>query len=247
MNFRLFKMPDWLHMWSPKDASTTDVQYPQNKVPDVAKDNVPQDLFSETHIERDTVAGTAIKLFDIETTQEEQGNKMTGSRDRMSILAGCGHVFTQIQAVNQKDRHIRGLGGRCTYCFEELQPLIEQKQITPFDLDRLSCVCSDCVRTTVSGKVACPKHCKPVLTPDGGTVYLGPEEIEEENRRATIEMVLGPLRSLFCEPPPPQLSDNVQEQKNPPIVNTIHGQVQMFFGDSHQNQYKNKNPGKSNE
>jgi hypothetical protein len=245
MNFRLFKMPDWLRMRSPKDASTTDVQYPQNKVPDVATDNIPQDLFSETHIKTDAIVGTALRFIGVEKTQEEPGDKMTSSHDRMSILVGCGHVITQIQAVNQKDRHIRGIGGRCVYCFEELRPLIEHGQITPFDLDRLSCVCSDCVRTTVSGKVACPKHCKPVLTPDGGTVYLGPEEIEEENRRATIEMVLGSLRSLFCEPPPPQLSDIVQEQKKPPIVNTIHGQVQMFFGDRNQNQYKN--PGDSNE
>lgn len=106
---------------------------------------------------------------------------------------------------------MRGIAGKCFYCDAEYQKLSQKGQISPFDAERLSLVCADCGKITLSGQLCCPKHYTAVLNPDGTTTYLSPEDTEEQNRQNTIKNILGSMAQLFGKETSEQ---NIQDQNN---------------------------------
>ena len=122
------------------------------------------------------------------------------------VQLGCHHLVSQIQPTQTETQQIiRGVAGGCYYCQLEIQQ--EQQRriaageslVPPDDAIRLTLVCSECARMSVSGKLCCPRHSR-IMDDGGGTrVCYGVDELESEAKKASLMRILTPLLGLFTE------------------------------------------------
>jgi hypothetical protein len=199
------KFWQWLYNRSPQNSAKPDVQpKPTKGGVDTVAPITAKPL--EQYIETESIIGGLIKIGFEEGASRGPDGQLFRAHNRLSLSIGCGHIAAQLQAVDQHDRHIRGIGGPCFYCVPELQKLLQKGLISPFDAERLSLVCTDCGKITESGQLCCPKHYTAVLNPDGTTTYLSPEDAQQQERQNTMKTVLGSIALLF--------SQDTQEQNN---------------------------------
>ena len=215
------KLWDWLFNRSPKNAAMPDVQ------PGPAGDTVnsaqpPGAQPVEINVISQSCIGLLSRLSKEDRLMRGPDGEVVRVSDQVGILPGCEHVVIQLQAVDEKGRHIRGIAGICSACFREYQRPLEKGQISTFDAERLSLVCTDCGKITISGQLCCPKHYTSVVGPDGSATYLDEEQAREMKRQNTVRTALSIVNFLFGEDQPkiPDRQDN--EQKNAPNPISIH-------------------------
>lgn len=207
------KLWHWLINRSPRNAATPDVQ--SHPVGDASGPVIPSGSEPiEIILQTESITGMQSEVGSIESFLKGPDGQLIRANRKFAILLGCEHAVTQLQAVDQQDRHIRGIAGRCFYCTSQYQEQLKKGKITPFDAERLSLVCTDCGKVTTSGLLCCPKHYTAVTNPDGTIAYLGPEELRETKMRDTFRMILSPIVSLFIENGSSAIQTGQQEHNN---------------------------------
>jgi hypothetical protein len=194
------KLWTWIFNRSPQQASNPKPVMPPDEP--INYSHCEFDNQFESYSETQSIQGFISKLGWQETGARTPDGKLFRNHDSLALPIGCGHIVMQQQAVDQQDRHIRGIAGICFYCQQELIKASSRGEISLFDAERLSLVCSDCGKITVSGHLCCPKHYASVKGPDGKDVYLGPNEIKKQEQSQITARVLGPLLDLFSEDQP---------------------------------------------
>lgn len=208
-----FKFWDWVLNRSPKNAAKPNVQ--SNPIDNVGSASIPIGAEPlETYLEIESILGGPIKIGLEEGSLKGPDGQLIRTSNRASILLGCNHIVAQFQALDQEDRHIRGIAGKCFHCDLEGQELLQKGKITVFDAERLSLVCSDCGKITESGQLCCPKHYTAVSNPDGTTTYLSPEDAEEQDRQNTTKTILSSIALLFGQNSLEIPQENCQEQND---------------------------------
>jgi len=208
-----FTFWEWVLKRSPQNAAKPNVQ--PNPIDSVDNINIPTGTEPfETYIETESILGGPIKIGSEEGTLRGPNGQLIRAHNKISILLGCHHSVAQFQALDQEDRHIRGIDGKCYYCDLEVQELLQKGQITVFDAERLSLVCTDCGKITNSGQLCCPRHYTAVSNPDGTKTYLSPEDAEAQNRKNTANTILSTIALLFRQNSQEIPQENCQEQNN---------------------------------
>jgi len=205
----------WLLQRSPQNADRPDIQQQAfDTVADVGFPAGAQPI--EISSETESLVDSPIKLGSVDAASKGSEGQLIRAHNSLVVILGCGHAVKQSQAADDDERHIRGIAGRCPYCFAEIEELIAKGkvEIMPFDAERLSLVCSDCGKITTSGFLCCPRHYKDVPNPDGTVTYLGPEDAEEQARQNTAKAILSALGSLVSEDNHNTPRENTQEQNN---------------------------------
>ena len=212
LNF-ILKFWKWFFNRSPQNAATPNVQpKPTEGVDNTAASTGAEPL--EQYIETESILDGPIRIGFEEGALRGPNGQLIRTRNRASILLGCHHIVCQVQAVDQQDRHIRGIAGKCFYCDLEGQELLQKGQISLFDAERLSLICTDCGKITLSGQLCCPKHYTAVVNPDGTTAYLSPEDAEEQKRQNTTKTILNSVALLFGQNSQEIPREKHQEQKD---------------------------------
>ncbi len=181
----------WIFNRSPKNAANP--QMPQNIPPEMPDPNI---IPLESYAETDSIIGTSLKVGLVEKAFKSNG-QLVRTHDNLKMIIGCKHLIHQLQAEDQKEKHTLGIAGICVYCEQELQQLLKKGQISQFDAERLSYVCSDCARVTDSGELCCPRHYKAISNSDGTETYLSSEDIKEQKRQDTIQIANNTFAILF--------------------------------------------------
>lgn len=190
------KFWDWLLKRSPQNAAKPNVQpNPIDGIDSINASTCTEPL--EQYTEIVSILGSSVKIGSEEGSLRGPNGQLIRSHNKLSIVIGCHHIVAQFQALDHEDRHIRGIAGPCFHCGSELQKLLESGKITAFDAERLSLVCTDCAKITVSGQLCCPKHYTTVSNPDGTKIYLSPEDAEEQKRQNTTKTILNSVALLF--------------------------------------------------
>ena len=192
------KFWQWLINRSPKNAAVPNVQpNPKNS----GNASAPMGAIPfETYIETENILGSTIKIGSEEESIRTPDGQLFRSRNKVSLILGaCSHIAGQIQAVDQQDRHIKGIAGKCFYCEQQVPVLLQNGQISLFDAERWALVCTDCGKITTSGKLCCPKHYTQITNPDGTIVYIDPDDALRLERQNTVKGVLNSLASLFSK------------------------------------------------
>ena len=187
---------DWLFNRSPQNAAKPQVQSRPSEQNAQANEHANGQPI-ETYLEADELIASLIRLGFEETALRAPDGQLVRVNSKKELQIGCGHIVSQFQAVNQHDRHIRGIAGKCFYCGLELQGLFEKGEVTVFDAQRLSLVCDQCAQIVVSGHLCCPKHYTPLPNPDGSTTYLGPEDAKQQERQTTTTRIIQSVALLF--------------------------------------------------
>jgi len=192
------KLWDWLWRRSPQNASNPK---PTDQANQDAAEQTPASNGTtfETYSEMQSIQGFFTKVGCQESGIKTPDGRLSRTRENFALPLGCGHIVCQQQPVDMENQHVRGIAGICHYCLEDLQKSLVHGDITPFDFERLSLVCSDCGKITVSGQLCCPKHYVEVKTSDGSTVYLGPEDMKKQEQKRLVSKVLRPIIDLFLE------------------------------------------------
>jgi len=182
---------NWLFNRSPQNAANP--QVPQNTPPEIPDPDIrPIESYAET----DSIIGTSLKVGLVEKAFQSNG-QLVRTHDNLKMVIGCNHLIHQLQAEDQKEKHIVGVAGACVYCEQELQQLLEKGKINQFDAERSSLVCTDCAQVTKSGELCCPKHYKAVSSSDGTKTYLSSEDIKEQKREDTKQIANNTFAMLF--------------------------------------------------
>ncbi len=168
----------------------------------------PIDLCSE----EDVILGLDIQLGCYESVAMGPDGEYRRIKRNVNILCGCGHIIRYASAQNpaesESQKPDRRIEGPCFYCSQEYAFLVISGQLTPAKAQRLSLVCSDCARVTISGKLACRKHTIAITDKNGQVVHLGPDDQVAYQRQMKVQNILGVLSSLFTE-------DDTDHPKNP--------------------------------
>lgn len=182
---------NWLFKRSPQNAANP--QVPQNTSPEIPDPDVnPIESYAET----ESIIGTSLKVGLVEKAFNSDG-QLVRTHDNLKMIIGCRHLIHKLQATDQKDRHTLGIAGQCVYCVQELEQLRGKGEISDFDAERLSYICTDCAKVTDSGHLCCPKHYKAVSNPDGTKTYLSTEDIKEQKRQDTAQLAKNSFAILF--------------------------------------------------
>jgi len=198
MSDLVWKLWDWLINRSPKNAAMPDVQ--PGPASDTANTTQPPGAqVVETNLAFQSCMGLLSRLGKEDSLLRGPDGNLVRVNEQVGILLGCGHVVTQLQAVDEKGRHVRGIAGVCDGCFGENCRLLQKGRISALDAERLSLVCTDCGKITVSGHLSCPKHYSTVITPDGTPNYIDAEQAKEMKRQDTVRTALGIIKFLFGE------------------------------------------------
>lgn len=168
----------------------------------------------ETYIEIQSIQGFVTKVGWQESGIKTPDGGLFRTRENFALPIGCGHIVNQQQQEDQENRHVRGIAGICFYCQQELLKALSRGEITPFDAERLSLVCSDCGKITVSGQLCCPKHYARLTGPDGSEVYLSPDDMKKQEQSQMVAKVLRPVLDLFLEEQQPKEQPQQQEKTN---------------------------------
>ena len=135
----------------------------------------------------------------------------------VNIMCGCGRIIYHNPAQTQptKEKHKLGLKleGICFYCIQDHDPLVLSGVMSPAEAKRLSLVCSDCARVTVSGKLACRKHTEAITDETGQTIFLGPDDQIQYQRQKTLHRFTGILAFLITEESTPEHKSNDTSDK----------------------------------
>jgi len=163
--------------------------------------------------EEEVTLGLNMRLGQQDSVVRGPTDELLRSRKDVYALCGCGHIAYQVQAKNKPGQQpVRGIAGKCAYCEGDFQEPLAKGLITLLEAERQSLVCSECARLTTSGVLSCPKHCVAMTEDNGQTVYLGPEEQTQLDRKQTTQKILTPFIWLFSDQNQKQITD--QDRKN---------------------------------
>ena len=196
------KLWQWVSKRSSKNAAVPNVL--QNTYQENPDTRLPFESYTET----ESLSGTPFKLGFTQKSFETPDGQLVRGQDNIKALIGCGHLIHQFQSINQEDKHIIGIAGQCFYCAQDTKQLFEAGKLNQFDTIRLSLVCTDCAKITDSGQLCCPKHYAIVPNPDGTKTYLSPEDITNQKRQNTIQILLSSVALLFSSDKQPEEQNN---------------------------------------
>ncbi|MFC1783560.1 hypothetical protein ACFL02_08240 [Planctomycetota bacterium] len=165
----------------------------------------------ETYIDIYSIVGSDIKLGKTESAFIDSLGQLVRTHNTISIPLGCGHLISEIQPVQEEHKTIKGLAGQCCYCSLEYQALLEKGEISVFDAQRLSMVCTVCAKMTSSGRLCCPRHYTEVSNPDGSKSVLDPKQAEAESRKQIVKTILYSLALPFLEEDQPSTKNHQTE------------------------------------
>ena len=219
------KFTEWLAEFlfkrSPHQAMIP--QVPQSSPEDPFADLEQGDIQPiEKYFEVNYCVGQPFKLVGEDIAVQNSNGHLIRGRAKPSVELGCGHLVDRIQPTQTDNNHIKGIAGACYYCQGEIRELLKRQErtgkliITPFDSTRLTLVCSECTRISVSGKLCCPRHSLILHNENGETTCLGVEEIESMQKKERIRKILSPILALFTEevePPPQKVILQVVDEK----------------------------------
>ncbi len=200
MNF--FK---WLSKMSPYKASDPNpTPYSSNAYNDYFHDDTIHPI--EMSVEQEDLIGSCFNAGVQAGIGRGAKGQLVSFRKNISVLCGCGHPVSQLHAENESGKSSkRGLAGKCFYCSKEFQKSVTKGLISEMEAERLSLVCTDCARMTISGVLCCPRHFAAIEDEKGNTIFIGPDEMVQQSRKQTINKILAPFAALFSEPNQPQL------------------------------------------
>ena len=168
----------------------------------------------EISTEEECIIGSTVSLGQQNKAAQGPADELIRAHKDVYVLCGCNHVACHVQATHKQGQQpTRGIAGKCRYCEKEYDRDVLKGRLTLFEADRRSLVCTDCARLTVSGVLSCPNHCTEVTETDGQTIYLGPEERSQLERKQTIQKILMPFTLLFSPQSQPEIpkEDGVNE------------------------------------
>ena len=162
-----------------------------------------------------------VQMGKVEFAGRDAFDQLVRESAKQHVLLRCGHVVSQVQAIETKDKKIRGIAGVCYYCALEVQeeqnqriragaPLMSSREVW------LRClVCTGCAREPVEGTLCCKRHAKHIETVNGVEIYWGQEELEVRKKEEEIAKILGLAAALFSEDGDLPEKPNSQEPSNP--------------------------------
>ncbi|MCF7955169.1 MAG: hypothetical protein K9M75_05150 [Phycisphaerae bacterium] len=161
----------------------------------------------EALIEEDATIGINFSPGKQHGLHRGPSGELIRSHRNISILVGCNHIVSQLQASHEQGKSpVRGIAGKCIYCEKEFSKSVQKGQLDPFEAERMSLVCTDCARLTVSGVLCCPRHYVAVDNGNNQIEYLGPDEQAKQSRKQLVENILTPITGLFVDQGSSQLS-----------------------------------------
>jgi hypothetical protein len=208
------KLWNWIMTRSPKNASVPNVQYrsagyANNSV------NRPGAQLIETNVDIQSITGLLSKFGKTDNLFCGPDGELLRINEQVSILLGCGHVVTQLQAAEKKGRRIRGIAGPCYFCLIDYSRLFAKGLISALDAERLSLTCTECGKITTSGYLCCPKHREENgHKPNGEPIYIDTEHAKQIQRQDTMKLALGIVHSLFGQNQQEIPDNQDKEQKN---------------------------------
>ena len=135
--------------------------------------------------------------------------ELVRSHTELSImLCACGHLASLDGSKSKDNQAERKVAGMCYYCQLIYLELASEGNIPIEQVESRSFVCDECAQITESGRLCCPNHYIKVTGPDGGTLFLDPEEQLRLKRIQLTHKIKGLLTELFFE------EDNEKEQDN---------------------------------
>jgi len=209
------KFLNWLYKRSPHNAADPN---PSATPYDQDANDIPYNKSHpiETFIDQEAFLGSILNFGIQKGIERDANGQLIRFHKRLSIVCGCGHIVSQLQAENEHGKSPKkGLEGICFFCEQELQKMVKKGKITEIEAQRQSSVCSECARM-VSGVLCCPKHYVEVSDENGNTVYISKNEHDEQGRKKITQKILMPIALLFTEPVQPQLPEpeDTNEQDN---------------------------------
>lgn len=167
--------------------------------------------------EEDIVLGLDLRLGTHESVYMGPDGEYRRAKRHISVLCGCGHIIrstpAQESSESKNQQPNRKLEGECCYCSQEYDVLVLSGKLSPAEAQRLSLVCSDCARITVSGKLACRKHTEAITDQTGQTIFLGPDDQVEYQRQKTLHRFTGILAFFVTEERDPEDKSNDTSDK----------------------------------
>jgi len=158
--------------------------------------------------DEDIVLGLNLRLGTYVSVDMGPDGEYRRAKRHISVLCGCGHIIrstpAQESSESKKQDPNRKLEGECYYCRQEYDVLVLSGKLSPAEAQRLSLVCSDCARITVSGKLACRKHSEAITDETGQTVFLGPDDQVQYQRQKTLQRFTSILALFVTEERPPE-------------------------------------------
>jgi len=158
--------------------------------------------------DEDIVLGLDIRLGNYESVAMGPDGEYHRAKQNISVLCGCGHIIrstpAQESSESKNQQPNRKLEGECYYCSQEYAVLVLRGKLSPAEAQRLSLVCSDCARVTVSGRLACRKHTEAITDDTGQTVFLGPDDQIQYQRQKTMHRFTGILAFFVTDESTPE-------------------------------------------
>lgn len=181
---------DFLFQGSPHNAANPD-PYAQSNTNNSSPSGQQGKLIEE-FVEFESVAGMHLNYGRKESGFIGPHGQLLRSKENISLIIGCG---CKIDADKNSGKKIAGV---CQFCKEENLKELQKGKITLFNAERLSLVCTDCARRSASGLLCCPRHATRVQTEEG-EIYADPQQLEDIERKNTIQKIISPFIQLFTE------------------------------------------------
>lgn len=176
--------------------------------------NAQDPLIIETVSDEKVTLGIDTILGEQDNLAKGPGGELIRSHQSVSILSGCNHIVSQLQPTHEEGKlPSKGLAGKCIYCVKEVQKLVKKGKLDPLEADRLSLVCTDCAKMTVSGTLCCPKHYVAIDNGTNQTLYLDPDEQARESQKKLVQTILLPFRGILGDSNPPLPSSPGEENE----------------------------------
>ncbi len=165
----------------------------------------------------DIILGLDIRLGNYESVAMGPDGEYHRTKQNISLLCGCGHIIKstpdQESSESKNQQPNRKLEGECYYCSQDHAPLVLSGALSPAEAQRLSLVCSDCARVTVSGKLACRKHTEAIMDESGQTVFLGQDDQIQYRRQKTLHKFMGVLSFFVTDEITPENTTEDSDEK----------------------------------
>ena len=158
----------------------------------------------ESYFEMDSI--DSLKMGKTDFAGKDAFGQLVRGRTRHNVQLGCNHLVNQIQPEQTETQQIRGVAGVCYYCNLEIQSE-QQRRIAagepllpPDDAIRLTLVCTECARMSVSGILCCPRHSRIVDDGCGNSICLDIDELDSQAKKNSMLRIITPIFSYIDRP-----------------------------------------------
>ena len=201
MNFGK-KLLEVLFFRSPAQAANPNV-VPQPPDDPIASSVQGQGETIDSFFDMDSLG--PLKMGKSECSGKDAFGALVRGKTTHHIQLACNHLVSQVQPEQTETRQVPGVAGPCHYCQLEIQ-LDQQRRfaagaalLLPDDAVRLTLVCTQCARMSVSGNLCCPRHSRIVDDGSVNMICLDVEELESQTKKASVMKIIAPLLGLFTD------------------------------------------------